>query len=185
MPLLLDQWVHDDTCSQVQRSTPVNSYFYFDTIKIICIRIDWICYMWKPDMNVFYIIQTVGLLSKVLASLMRNYFPKRPSGASFHTLSKIIWCSRCFCHTPSLFLGCVLIAVFAVDEWWLLLDIRWFVLFFFFFWFIPSLPEMRIRSRLLIKFDLKWRIHVHLSRSLVLYSNETWREATPQCLLPG
>ena len=26
--------------------------------------------------------------SKLLASLMRNYFPKRQSGAPFHTLSK-------------------------------------------------------------------------------------------------
>ena len=30
-----------------------------------------------------------GLLSKLLASLMRNYFPKRPSGAPLHTLSKL------------------------------------------------------------------------------------------------
>ena len=30
-----------------------------------------------------------GLLFKLLASLMRNYFPKRPSGAPLHTLSKL------------------------------------------------------------------------------------------------
>ena len=34
-------------------------------------------------------IQLFGLLSKLLASLMRNYFPKRPSGAPLHTLSKL------------------------------------------------------------------------------------------------
>ena len=28
-----------------------------------------------------------GLLSKLLAFLMRNYFPKQPSGAPLHTLS--------------------------------------------------------------------------------------------------
>ena len=32
-----------------------------------------------------------------------------------------------------------------------------------------SIPEMRIWSILLIKSDLKWCIHVHLSRSLFLY----------------
>ena len=30
-------------------------------------------------------------LSKLLASLMRNYFPKRPSGALPHTLSKLYY----------------------------------------------------------------------------------------------
>ena len=30
-----------------------------------------------------------GFLSKLLASLMRNNFPKRPSGAPLHTLSKL------------------------------------------------------------------------------------------------
>ena len=28
-------------------------------------------------------------MSKLLATLMRNYFPKRPSGAPLHTLSKL------------------------------------------------------------------------------------------------
>ena len=28
-------------------------------------------------------------MSKLLASLMRNYFPKRPSGAPLHTVSKL------------------------------------------------------------------------------------------------
>ena len=30
-----------------------------------------------------------GLFSEFLASLMRNYYPKRPSGALLHTLSKL------------------------------------------------------------------------------------------------
>ena len=35
------------------------------------------------------LLQLFGLLSKLLASLMKNYFPKRPSGAPRHTLSKL------------------------------------------------------------------------------------------------
>ena len=34
-------------------------------------------------------ITTVSFLSKLLASLIRNYFPKRASGAPLHTLSKL------------------------------------------------------------------------------------------------
>ena len=34
---------------------------------------------------------------------MRNYFPKRPSGASLHTFVKIIWCSLWFCNPPPYF----------------------------------------------------------------------------------
>ena len=33
--------------------------------------------------------QLLGFLSKLLASLMRNYFPKQPSVALRHTLSKL------------------------------------------------------------------------------------------------
>ena len=44
-------------------------------------------------------------MSKLLASLMRNYFPKRPSGAPLHTLPKIIWCSCWFWTPPPLFWG--------------------------------------------------------------------------------
>ena len=40
---------------------------------------------------------------------------------------KIIWRSRWFCN-PRLFLR-LCIALFAVTEWWLLLNIEWFVLF--------------------------------------------------------
>ena len=37
----------------------------------------------------FWGMTTVRFLSKLLASLMRNYFPKRTSGAPLHTLSKL------------------------------------------------------------------------------------------------
>ena len=36
-----------------------------------------------------FLYKLFGLLSKLLASLMRNYFPKRPSGAPLHILSKL------------------------------------------------------------------------------------------------
>ena len=66
-------------------------------------------------------------MSKLLASLMRNYFPKRPSGAPLHTLSKLYDVPVGFVTPPILRLN---IAYFAVAEGWLLLDIGWFVLFF-------------------------------------------------------
>ena len=44
---------------------------------------------------------------------MRNYFPKRPSGASLHTLSKLYDVPVGFVTPPP----------FAVAEGWLLLDI--------------------------------------------------------------
>ena len=51
---------------------------------------------------------------------MRNYFPKRPSGAPLHTLSKLYDGPVGFEHPPFLRLN---IAYFAVAEGWLLLDI--------------------------------------------------------------
>ena len=57
---------------------------------------------------------------------MRKYFPKRASGAPLHTLSKLYDVPVGFV-TPPLRLC---IALFAVAEGWLLLDIGWFVLFF-------------------------------------------------------
>ena len=44
-----------------------------------------------------------GLLSKLLASMMRNYFPKRPSGAPLHTLSKLYDIPVDFVTPPLLF----------------------------------------------------------------------------------
>ena len=64
-------------------------------------------------------------LSKLLASLTRNYFPKRPSGAPLHTLSKYYGIPIGFV-TPFLRLC---LALFAVAEGWMLLGIDWFVLF--------------------------------------------------------
>ena len=51
---------------------------------------------------------------------MRNYFPKRPSGAPLHTLSKLYDVPVGFVLPPILRLS---IAYFAVAEGWLLLDI--------------------------------------------------------------
>ena len=62
-----------------------------------------------------------GLLSKLLASLMRNYFPKRPSGAPLHTLSKLYDVPVGFEPPPPILR--LNIAYFAVAEGWLLLDI--------------------------------------------------------------
>ena len=68
-------------------------------------------------------------LSKLLASLIRNYFPNRTSCASLHNLSKLYDVPVGFV-TPSLLRQCI--AIFAVAEGWLLLDIGWFVLFLFY-----------------------------------------------------
>ena len=51
---------------------------------------------------------------------MRNYFPKRPSGAPLYTLSKLYDVPVGFVLPPILRLN---IAYFAVAEGWLLLDI--------------------------------------------------------------
>ena len=51
---------------------------------------------------------------------MRNYFPKRPSGAPLHTLSKLYDVPVGFVTPPTLRLN---IAYFAVAEGLLLLDI--------------------------------------------------------------
>ena len=44
---------------------------------------------------------------------------------------KIIWCSRWFCNPPPPLISRLCIALFAVAEGWLLLDIGWFVLFLY------------------------------------------------------
>ena len=70
----------------------------------------------------------VVFLSKSLASPMRNYFPKRTSGAPLHTLSKLYDVPVGFyLPPPPLLRQCF--AIFAVAEVWLLLDFGWFVLF--------------------------------------------------------
>ena len=51
---------------------------------------------------------------------MRNYFPKRPSGAPLHTLSKLYDVPVDFVPPPYFEAEN---AYFAVAEWWLLLDI--------------------------------------------------------------
>ena len=89
-----------------------------------CIYFEW---RWLFGPFRYMLIQTVQFLSKLLASLMRNHFPKRPSGAPLHIFFKIIRCSRWFCNpVPNLRLC---IALFAVAEGLLLTDIGWCVLF--------------------------------------------------------
>ena len=51
-----------------------------------CLHLEW-RWLFCPFRYMF--IQTIRLMSKLLASLMRNYFPKRPSGAPLHNLSEL------------------------------------------------------------------------------------------------
>ena len=48
-------------------------------------------------------------MSNLLASLMRNYFPKRPSGAPLHTLSKLYDVPVSFVTPPPLYWGYILL----------------------------------------------------------------------------
>ena len=64
---------------------------------------------------------TVSFLSKLLASLIRN-FPKRTSGAPLHTLSKLYDVPVGFV-TPPPSLLTQFIAIFAVAGGWLLFNI--------------------------------------------------------------
>ena len=91
----------------------------------------WIWMLWN---DVGYLVlwdicwyKLFGLLSKLVASLMRNYFPKRPRGAPLNTLSKYYDVPVDFVTTPPILR--LYVALFAVAEGWLLLDIGWFVLF--------------------------------------------------------
>ena len=70
--------------------------------------------------------QQLVFLSKLLVSLIRNYYPKRTSGAPLHTLSKLYDVPVGIIPLP-LLRQCM--AIFAVAEGWLLLDNRWSVLF--------------------------------------------------------
>ena len=69
----------------------------------------------------YFGMTTVSFLSKLL-SLMRNYFPKRTSGAPIHTLSKLNDVPVGFVHILPLLRQCI--AIVAVAVGWLLLDIR-------------------------------------------------------------
>ena len=54
--------------------------------------------------------QTVWLISKLLASLMRNYYPKRSSGEPLHIMSKL-YDVPVGLVTPLLIWGCVLLSL--------------------------------------------------------------------------
>ena len=78
-----------------------------------CCTIFWNVFIWN---DVGYLVlldiclyKLFGLLSKILASLMRNYFPKRPSGAPLHTLSKLYDVPVGFVTPPPLFWGWILL----------------------------------------------------------------------------
>ena len=90
--------------------------------------------LWKDVILVFFgticvNVQTKLLLSihsvrtfiKIISMLMKNNFPKWPSGAQFHNLSKLYDVPIGFVTTPSHLRQCI--ALFAVAEEWLLLDI--------------------------------------------------------------
>ena len=52
--------------------------------------------------------QLLGVFfSKLLAYLTRNYFPKRPSGAPLHTISKLYDVPVGFCSLPAPSIGAV------------------------------------------------------------------------------
>ena len=70
----------------------------------------------------YFVMMTVSFLSKLLASLMMNYFPKRTSAAPLHTLSKLYDVRGGFVPPPPLFLR-QCIAIFTVALGWPLLDI--------------------------------------------------------------
>ena len=75
-----------------------------------------------------YLKSTIIFLSKLLASMRRNYFPKRTSGSPLHTLSKLCDVTVGFVPPPPpLLMQCI--DIFALAEGLLLLDIWWFVLF--------------------------------------------------------
>ena len=82
------------------------------------------CFLYKQKaidqrwtLNLELLVKLFGLLSKLLASLMRNYFPKRPSGAPLHTLSKLYDVPVGFVTPPPILR--LYIAYFAVAEGWL------------------------------------------------------------------
>ena len=96
---------------------------------------------------------TVGVLSKLMTSLMRKYFPKRTSGAPLHTLSKLYDAPVGFVTPPPLLRQ--YIAIFAVAEGWLLLDIGWFVLFLRYLVTFPSLWFSKIPGGLSREYVLR------------------------------
>ena len=93
---------HNETVHKVRRNTdqdvwryPVRKIVHPEIRRKVDLYICW----YKP----------FGLLSILLASLMRNYFPKRPSGALIHTLSKLYDVPVGFLTPPPPFWGCVLL----------------------------------------------------------------------------
>ena len=88
-----------------------NHKLYFCTFLFIFFFC-WIWYIYLIWKDVGYLVLLdicLGFfLSKLVASLTRNCFPKRPSTHRFKRC-QTIWCSRWFCNPPPLFWGCVLL----------------------------------------------------------------------------
>ena len=95
-----------------------------------------------------------GLLSTLLASLMRNYFPKQPSGAPLHTLSKLYDVPVGFVTPPPILR--LNIAYFAVAEGWLLLDIGWFVLFMYSSTHPANVHELGFEREMMVRHRQHW-----------------------------
>ena len=91
------------------------SIHYLVLLDIICV-----------NLPAKILLKMFGLLSKLLASLMKNNFPKRAWGAPFHTLSILYYVPVGFVIPPH-FRQCM--TSFAVAEGLLLFDITLFVLF--------------------------------------------------------
>ena len=75
----------------VLKSNQILAKRYLVLLDIICINL--------PAKKM--LLKMSGLLSKLLASLMRINFPKRPSGAPLHTLSTLYDVPVGFCRPPS------------------------------------------------------------------------------------
>ena len=72
--------------------------------------------------------KTVRFIVWIISIPDEELFSETAVGCTASYFVKIIWCSRWFCKPPPPILR-LCIALFAVAEGWLLLDIGWFVLF--------------------------------------------------------
>ena len=90
-----------------------------------CIHLEW---RWLFGPFRYMLIQTVRLIVWIISIPDEELFSEAVVGCTASYFVKIIWLSRWFCNPPPPMLR-LYIALFAVAEGWLLLDIGWFVLF--------------------------------------------------------
>ena len=88
-----------------------------------CIHLEW---RWLFGPFRYRLIQTVRFIDLIISIPDEELFSETTVGCTASYFVKVIWCSRWFC-TPPILRLCI--ALFAVAEGWLLLDIGWFVLF--------------------------------------------------------